>query len=371
MTILILNWRDPKNPLSGGAESVTLNHAKYWVKQGNEVIWLAQRLKNSTTYEEIDGVKIIRKGGAFTVYLIAPFYYLFSQIKFDVVIDEIHGIPFFTPLYVYKAKKIAFIHEVAGEIWDYMYKFPFNLIGRFIESLYFIFYRNITFWTDADSTIKDLRDHGINAENIVVIPCPVDKNIRPKLHNKEKNPTFIFVSRLVKMKGIERVIEAFSVIYKKEKKAVLWIVGDGDKDYVVYLKNKIYEIEKQEKLENFSKAIVLWGRVSEVKKIELMGKAHLLLHASIKEGWGLVILEAASQGTPAIVYRVGGLVDTVINGQTGIVIDLNTPQEMAEQALNLLDDKNRYKLMQKNGLERVQKMSWEEAAQKSLVLISK
>src|ERR1035437_3814135 len=115
MNILILNWRDPKNPKSGGAEIVTLEHAKAWIAGGNAVTWFTSEFKGSKREETVEGVKIVRRGNILTVFLYAPIFYLFLKQKFDLVVDEIHGIPFFTPLYVGKPK-IAFIHEVAGEI---------------------------------------------------------------------------------------------------------------------------------------------------------------------------------------------------------------------------------------------------------------
>src|SRR3990170_217949 len=118
MNILILNWRDTKNPKSGGAEVVTLEHAKAWVKKGHWVTWFTSEFENEKKTEKIDGINIVRRGNFLTVYLHAPFFYLFSGNKFDVLIDEIHGLPFFTPIYA-RIPKIAFIHEVAREIWDY------------------------------------------------------------------------------------------------------------------------------------------------------------------------------------------------------------------------------------------------------------
>src|SRR5258708_8108017 len=134
MKILILNWRDIKNPESGGAEIVTMEHAKAWIKNGHSVTWLASAFKDSAKEEIINSVRIVRRGNWITVFLLAPFFYFFSKQKYDLVIDEIHGIPFFTPLYVRKPK-IAFIHEVASNIWDYMYPFPINKIGKITERL--------------------------------------------------------------------------------------------------------------------------------------------------------------------------------------------------------------------------------------------
>ena len=94
MNILILNWRDVKNPKSGGAEIVTLEHAKYWVKKGHNVTWFTSSFKGAKREEILNGIKIVRYGNFITVYLFAPFYYLFSKTKFDIIIDQIHGLPF-------------------------------------------------------------------------------------------------------------------------------------------------------------------------------------------------------------------------------------------------------------------------------------
>lgn len=359
MKILILNWRDTKNPLSGGAEIVTLEHAKAWVKAGNTVTWFASHFSGAKNEEYIDGVKLIRRGGPLSVYLFAPFFYLFSGKTFDIVIDEIHGIPFFTPLYV-KKPKIAFIHEIAGEIWDYMYPFPFNTIGKILESCYLSLYKNIHFWTDAQSTITELISKGIIGKNCVAIPCPISNAIVATVPIKEKNLTCIFVSRLVKMKGVERVLEAFSFILEKDPKAMLWVVGGGDLAYLKYLQTKV---------KHLGTSVHFFGKVSDNEKLALMGKAHILLHASVKEGWGLVVLEAASQGTPSVVYNVAGLKDSVKDQQTGIVLKENSPYEMAKQTLQLYEDKKLYKKYQENGLAWVKSLTWKQVTKESEKLL--
>jgi len=144
MNILILNWRDLKNPKSGGAEIVTMAHAKSWVKRGNNVTWFTSHFTGAKEKETINGVEIIRRGNVITVYIYAFLHYLFHKDKYDFIIDEIHGLPFFTPLYT-KKPTIVFIHEVAKEIWDYMYPFPINILGKWIEPLYFTLYKHAYF----------------------------------------------------------------------------------------------------------------------------------------------------------------------------------------------------------------------------------
>lgn len=361
MHVLILNWRDPKNPKSGGAEIVTFRHAKAWVEAGHRVTWFAAGFKDSSRKETIEGVDIVRKGNALSVYLYAPFYYFFGGETFNIVIDEIHGMPFFTPFYV-RREKIAFIHEVAQEIWDYMYPFPLNRFGKFLEKIYFKLYKNVLFWTDAASTIDDLVRFGVNRRLCRAISCPVENEILDILPAKEKESTFIFVSRIVKMKGIEDVIKAFLKIKSEKIDARLWIVGDGEEGYISKLKNIV-------KANGIEKRVTFFGRVSNKTKLELMKKSHLLLHASVREGWGLVVLEAASQGTPTIAYDISGLKDSIKNGITGITLKRNTPEELAKEALLLIRDKIKYKTFQENGISWAKSLRWEDATRASLKMI--
>ncbi len=363
MRILIFNWRDVRHPKAGGAEIVTLEHAKGWVKAGHTVTWFTARFAGAPAEEAIDGVRIIRRAGSLTVYLAAPFFYFLHRNEFDFVIDEIHAIPFFTPLYVRKPK-IAFIHEVADEIWDYMAFFPLNKIGKLLERIYFSFYRNVPFWTDAPSTIKHLVRFGIDESRCEAIACPITNAPFAKRPQKEKNPTFIFVSRVVKMKGVEEVIKAFSFIVKKEPRAHLWIVGGGDDPYIHKLKDMLHDYE-------ITQNVKFLGKASEEEKLERMRRAHVLLHASVREGWGLVVLEAASQWTPAVVYNVSGLCDVVRDGTTGVVLAHNSPREMAQEALSLVHNDTRYAAMQEAGLRWVKSLTWEKAVKQSLALLSK
>ena len=372
MKILILNWRDKGHPLSGGAEIVTHEHAKSWVKRGHKVTWFTSWYAPVGRVEYVDGIRMIRQGGFLTVYPVAMLYVFLHGKEYDVVVDEIHGFPFFSVLLT-KTPVVVFIHEIAGVIWDFMYPFPINVIGKFVEKHYFNFYKHCLFWTDAPSTIEELVVRGIPRKQCTAIACPItidekilglrsSKNIktnglRPTTpsfvptyvgtsagrHDPRpttQDPTYVFVSRVVKMKGIEEVIKAFSFIVREQSTAQLWIVGGGDTPYIEELKRMIAEYGVEGN-------VVFFGKVSEQKKYALMAKAHILLHASVKEGWGLVVLEAASVGTPSVVYDVPGLRDVVKNRKTGIVVRNNSPQEMVKEALRLMGDKKQYQKFQK------------------------
>lgn len=362
MKILILSWRDPKNPKAGGAEVVTLEHAKYWIKKGHKVIWFTSSFKNAENEEVIDDVKIIRKGNSFTVYLMAPIFYLFGGEKYDFVVDEVHGIPFFTPLYVRKPK-IMFIHEVADKIWDYMYPFPVNIIGKLSEKIYFIFYKNLKIWTDAQSTIDELVVSGLRRENCFAINCPASNEVISELPKKEKNPTFIYCGRVVRMKNVEDVILAFSKIKQELKHSRLWIVGGGDIEYINELKKLVTN-------QFLDKDVKFFGRVSEEEKLILMRKCHMqLLSIKVHAGWCIVVIEAASQATPSVVYKTSGLQDAVKDGITGVVVENNNPEELAKATVSLLKSKTEYASMQKKGLSWASSLTWESVTKQSLSLI--
>lgn len=362
MKILVLNWRDVRHPKSGGAELVTMEHAKGWVKRGNSVTWLTAHYEEAKWNENVEGVRFIRRAGSQTIYLYAPVFLLFHAREYDVIVDEVHGFPFFSPIFT-RTPIVMFIHEIAGDIWDYMFPFPKNIIGKILESLYFRVYRMGYVWTAAQSTAQELVDRGIPRNKCVIIPNPIvpsDHKI-PVVH-KEKYPTYLFVSRVVRMKGVEEVIKAFSFISREDGYAVLWIIGGGEEDYIRELKRMINEY-------GINGKVFFFGIVSEQEKYDRMARAHILLHASVKEGWGLVVLEAASVRTPSVVYNVSGLKDIVKNGKTGVVIQDNSPQEMARQAMLLIKDRKRYATFQKNGLEWVKSLHWDDVIGQSLDML--
>lgn len=360
MHILIFNWRDPNNPRSGGAEYVTMMHAKTWVKKGDVVTWFTASFGGAIEEEFVDGVRIIRRGNPVTVFIHAGVYYLFYRKRIDLIVDEVHGIPFFAVLYCRKPI-VLFVHEVAGKIWDVMYHPPISWFGRAIERMWLYVYRNHYVWTDALSTRDELIRLGIRPSCCVAIPCPSSKRSLARAPVKEKVPTFIFVGRLVRMKRIDHILAAFGEIRKNIPNASLRIVGDARPPS---LRSGVSGRGKHVHADG----VTWYGRVSEKRKFELLQSAHILLHASVKEGWGLVVLEAASQWTPSVVYGVSGLVDTVQDGKTGVVVD-EDPKHLADAAVSLITDTDRYRTMQKAAADYNMVFTWDSVVKKSRAIL--
>ena len=357
MNILILNWRDIKNPKSGGAEILTHELAKGLVNKGHKVTQFSAKFKGYDASEVIDGVKIIRDGRPdlrhlfSSVHFKAYKYYKSNKGIFDLIIDEVHGTPFFTPLYV-KEKKIALICEVAGDIWDITFNFPFNYFGKLIESIYPKFYKGVKVVTISNSSKKQLHEIGFSEKNISVLSLGCDAPIVESFSNKAKTPTLIFVSRLTKSKGVEDAIRATYEIKKQINDIRLIIVGRGDKEYFNYLK-------KLTKSLRLGKNITFSGFVTEKEKWKLLENAQILLAPSSKEGWGLTVHEAGSRGTPVVGYNVEGLRDVIIDGKNGILCKKNNYKELAITSVDILKNKKLYNKLQKGSVEERKKFTWE------------
>lgn len=369
MKILVLSWRGPGHPHAGGAEKSTHEHAKGWVKAGHRVTLFTSFYPGAKKEEVIDGINIIRKGfQIFGVHLEAFKWYLLGHHKnFDLVVDEFHGIPFFTPLYV-RTKKMALIHEVTKEVWGLNpWSKPFNLIPAFLGTLFEplifkMFYRKIPFMTGSNSTKKDLIVWGIPQKNITVIPYGLSTP-KVKIFPKEEKKTLIFLGALSKDKGIEDVLKIFSILNRSDHDLQFWIIGKGEEHYLKKLKLQCIKL-------GINKKAKFWGFVTEEKKFELLGRGYILVNPSVREGWGLVVIEAAYIGTPTVGYDVVGLRDSIKNGETGILCEKN-PISCAQAVLSLMSDQKKYQMMVQNCFRWARQFSWDKSVKKSLTLIEK
>lgn len=365
--LLILSWRGPKHYNSGGAEMSVHEHAKAWSKAGMNVTLFTSQVIGLKATEIIDGVKIIRQGRQiFGVQLRALLYYFKNKESIDLLVDNFHGVPFFTPLYTAKPK-IAFIHEVAKEVWFLNYLlFPLNyifgLIGYILEPIIFRFiYTKIPFITVSNSTKQDLLIWGIPEENINVIHNgvtlhKVDQNI-----SKERVKILMFLGEISRDKGTEDAIYVFSKLVKEDKMGKLWIVGKGSPPYIESMKKLIDQLNLKEKVR-------LWGFVSDKKKFELLKMSHILIHPSLREGWGQVVIEAAAMGTPTVGYKVAGLKDSILDGKTGLLSEINI-DDLTRKIEKLIYDDKLYKQMQVNCIEWSKQFVWKKATEQSLKLV--
>ncbi|TSC88424.1 MAG: Glycosyl transferase family protein [Microgenomates group bacterium Gr01-1014_16] len=350
----MLSWRGPRHPNAGGAEIVTLEHLKAWANAGHQVFWFTSGTPSLPPEEIIDQIHIIRRGfQILQVQLEAVLWYLFSpHPKFDLVVDQFHGIPFFTPLFV-RTKKLAFIHEVAKEVWWINHlRFPvnylFGAIGFFLEPFIFkLFYRRIPFFTVSQSTKNDLVDWSIPPSHIHIIPNGVIS--LPANFPKEKKPTVIFLGAIAKDKGIEDALVAIRPQWQ------FWVVGKGEDKYLSSLQ--------------IPQNVKFWGFVDEHKKFELLARAHVMLNPSVREGWGLVNIEANSVGTPVVAYDVPGCRDSIKHQITGFLCPKGDIICLSQTITKLIRDQSLYRQISTSAKSWSKEFTWDKSTHLSLKLI--
>lgn len=347
LQILWLNWRDLKNPDAGGAEVVTHEVAKRLINRGHSVTLFSARFHNCSCSEYIEGINIIREGGKYTVYNRARKYYEKNKNNYDIIIDEINVKPFLTPKFVKEKPIIALIYQISPEQFLLELPFPISYIGHYLEKRWLAWYRDVPTITISQSTKHDLEKLGY--KRIVVVPVGTDAIPLSAVPIKEPSPTIVFIGRLKRHKLPDHALIAFSIIKKQFPDAKLWVIGEG------YLRK---ELESKFKIND----ITFYGRVSSELKYELLSRAHLAIVPATREGWALVVTEANSMGTPVVAYNVPGLKDSVIDNETGILVESNTPASLASSAVSLLRDRSRLFTLSSNALSNSRQFSWDSCA---------
>jgi glycosyltransferase involved in cell wall biosynthesis len=354
MRFLMLNWRDPKNPKAGGAERVT---QAYWAalgQRGHQVFWYANEFAGCLPQEVIDGIQIFRGGGSGGSVLKAIQWYR-RQPPFDLVVDQHHGIPWFAPWWA-KTNCLSYVHEVLGPIWSSFYSWPLSVFGRWQERTVHWLYHRTPFWVGSESTQRALRRRGVS--NVTLIQYGIEQQALTALEPKPLQTPLrlIAVSRLAPNKRIDHTILATGILLQRGIDTRLTIVGGGEQE------PQLRQLASQPQ---FAGRVNFAGLLPEPEKDAELRRAHLLVHTSMREGWGLNVLEANAVGTPAVVYPVDGLVDSTIHGETGIVTREETPDSVAADLLALLQTPDQYQHYRVKACERARSFHWSQILPKA------
>ncbi|HBC72798.1 MAG: Family 2 glycosyl transferase [Candidatus Amesbacteria bacterium GW2011_GWB1_47_19] len=311
--ILIFNWRDIRHVWAGGAEVYLHELARRWVTAGHEVTLFCGNDRQHPGTEVIDGIRIIRRGGFYTVYIWAVLYYLFRfRGHYDIIIDSENGIPFFTPLYS-RIPKFLLIHHVHQDYFIRHVRFPLAQIAKFLEAgIAPLVYHNQPVITVSESSRKDIAALGLaRTENISVINPGID--LRQFLYQSPKTsyPSFLYLGRVRPYKQIDIAVRAFARILTDHPDARLNIAGDGESIKSLRALTDRLGIETR---------VSFLGRVSDKERIHLLSSSWAMLQPSSFEGWGITVIEANICSTPVIASNVVGLRDSVRDGQTGLLV---------------------------------------------------
>ena len=300
MRILICNWKDLAHPLAGGAEVWTHGVASAWVRTGHEVTLACSSAPGLTSFDQRDGVRIERGGDyRLGVHAHARRVYRRNDGDFDLVLDEINTRPFRAPRWATKSRVVGFVHQVAREVWFHETPLPIATLGRFVlEPMWLRDYVSTPIYTPSVSSAESLGTYGL--AHAVALPQGSDIGPVPAVPTpKASQPTFVFVGRLSAMKRPLDALRAFAIVRRSVPSARLWILGRGPEE--ARLRRHAAGLD----------GVEILGHLPTAERDERLSLAHALVATSVREGWGLVVSEAAAMGTGAIGYDVPGLRDSI------------------------------------------------------------
>jgi glycosyltransferase involved in cell wall biosynthesis len=331
-------WRDLANPRAGGSEVLVDRLAEGMAARGDRVSLLCAGPTEARPYE------VIRNGGTYSQFLRAPLAYQRRLRDCDLVIEVCNGMPFFAPLWS-RRPMICLVNHVHADLWRLRLPRPVAAVGRYTETTLMPWaHRRNLFLTVSMSTAEALTEIGVGKDRIrqicngVVEPDP--------LTPKSPEPMFLALGRLTDYKRIDLLLRLWDRV-RHVVGGQLVIAGDGP------------ERARIEALAG--PGVVITGRVSEQEKHRLLCAAWILLHPAMIEGWGIVIAEAAIRGTPGIGFDVPGLRDSVVNGETGVLVR-NEGQFASAWASLALDHRTRH-VMGRAARERALRLHWSAAVE--------
>ena len=334
-SVLLLNWRDLGHPEAGGAEKYLVEVAEGLAARGHHVTFRTALYPGALPREVVNGVNYIRKGGHYSVYTRAIASQAVRRLRADVVVDVQNGVPFLSTAALPHHPVVNLVHHVHREQWPVAFNPTVAKIGWQLESALAPFaYRRAQYVAVSETTRRELVALGVDGDRVVIIPNGTDltnQDARPADH-----PVVTVLGRLVPHKRVEIAIRAVAALRNKIPGIELRVVGSG------YWLGELRDLSRDL---GIADQVVFTGHVSEWEKRRILSESWVLALPSIKEGWGLVVVEAATHHTPSIAYRsAGGVADSIQEGRTGLLVD--DGQEPFTGALEALltDEKLRYSL---------------------------
>ena len=359
-SVLMLCWRDTGHPQGGGSEMYLQRIGAHLAESGVSVTLRTARYPGAPRRGVVDGVRISRGGGPYSVYIWAGLAMVLARVGLgplrrvrpDVVIDTQNGIPFLARL-AYGRRAVVLVHHCHREQWPVAGRWT-GRFGWFVESrLSPWLHRRNQYVTVSLPSMRDLAESGVSQRRIAVVRNGLDDAPASTLTApRSAVPRVVVLSRLVPHKQIEDALDAIALLRDRIPALHLDVVGGGwwHRRLVAHAENL-----------GIADAVTFHGHIDDVTKHQVVQRAWVHLLPSRKEGWGLAVIEAAQHAVPTIGYRSsGGLTDSVVDGVTGVLVDDHA--ELVDRLEQLLSDPVLRDQLGLKAQARSAEFSWSESA---------
>jgi glycosyltransferase involved in cell wall biosynthesis len=359
MRILALNWLDLENPQAGGAEVHFFEIFGRLAAAGHSVTMVTSGWQGAAPRATVRGIAVRRLGGrhTFALHGRGAVRRALREEAYDVVVEDINKLPLYLPL-VTRLPMYVIIPHLFGTTAFREAPWPMATVVWAAEFPIPWVYRRATFHAISDSTRDDLVARGIAAHRIRVVYPGVDATtLTPDPAGARlPTPTFLYVGRLKRYKGVETAIRAIGIARRTGADVRLNIAGQGDDRA---------RLEQLTHTLGVDEAVRFLGFVSEEEKRTLLQRSWATVFPSPKEGWGITNVEAAACGTPAVASDSPGLRESVRHEETGLLVPPDDPAALATSLVRLARDPALVARLGQGGRAFAESLSWDAAAQQT------
>jgi len=357
--VAILAWRDIDDAEAGGSELHAHEVASRWAAAGIDVVMRTSSVAGRAVLVERAGYRVVRRSGRYAVFLTGPMDLARSRLgPLDGLVEVWNGMPWLSPLWS-GLPRVVFLHHVHGEMWPMALPSPLAEAGNLLESrLAPPFYRRSRIVTLSESSRREIVAlPGVHASRVSVVPPGISPCYSPGGKRADR-PLVVAVGRLVPVKNFSRLLGILARVHEKVPDLETVIVGEGMERSSLQARLRDLGAEGY---------VSLPGRVSSDELVDLYRRAWVVASASVREGWGMTVSEAAACGTPAVATRIPGHIDVIDHGITGMLADRD--EEFEFQLETLLGDPLLRRRLGRAAAARVAPLTWETTARGTLAAL--
>lgn len=353
-------------PPEEGIGNYVYNLSKKLIEKGNKITVITRSSSLRSQTDHIDGIDV------FWVSFIPvyPFYIhvhgifvnrMFKRLesKFDIVHLHTPLVPLIkTSLPVVTTVHTPMLTDTRSIDVITLRSIIERLMGRFVSYPIELklLKRADMITTVSHSVAQELKEYGVDPNEVTVIANGVDENLFTPTQNKIGERYILFTGRLGYRKGLFDLIECGRHICKEYTDVSFVIPGKG---------NLLDKLQKRVKEMGLQERFKFLGYVNREKLIQLYQNATVYVMPSHYEGLPTVLLEAMACGLPVVATAVSGNLDVVSDGENGILIPPKEPKKMADAISMLLDDdKTRRRLGESARRTIEERYTWDEISDK-------
>ncbi len=359
LKILVLADRDWTHPQGGGTGANVYENIVRWALWGHQVTLVAGEYPGCAPVEMVTPNLVVhRMGGRGSVFPRAAWAVMRGLgADADVVFEVINGITFLTPLWLRKPR-VALVNHPHRALYEGEFG---SRLGRLLcaaleELPLRLLYRRVPFVTISDSARQELVAlDGVPEQNITIAYCGVGPGPYGP-GQRAPEPRLLYVGRLKAYKRIEVLLDMLTEL----PEVTLDIAGHGDHGET---------LDDEIARRGLSERVRVHGYVDERTKADLYRQAWLHVTASMSEGWSLTVMEAALCGTPSAAVAIGGLRESIVDGETGVLA--RDPADLRRRVRELLADHELRTRLGEAALARAETFTWERTATTSLAVVQR